>query len=177
MTKMPPEEKASRARQRMLETARGCNYQKRVATAFQLMIRAEFGADDRPYHTAVVDGSLRQVARDIGQVVCVTCGDVYWWRDPYKRINTGHFLGRCNSICFEETNVAPQCVKCNKYRHGERGVFEVWVRHVHGAAEVERLQRLNNQTRKFYNDELVDMMIGYQARLKAAVKIIEGATS
>lgn len=175
MAKMPPEEKARRARERMLETARGCKYQKRVATAFQLMIRAEFGADERPYHTAVVDGSLRQVARDIGQVVCVTCGDVYRWKDAYRRINTGHFMGRGNAICFEPTNVAPQCVKCNKHRYGERALFEIWVRHVYGAAEVERLQRLKNQSRKFSNEELVDMMIEYQQRLKAAVAIIDGA--
>lgn len=178
MAKKTPEEKAANARARMLETAKGCNYKKRVATQFQLMIRAEFGADDSPYVPAVVDGSIRHVARDIGQVVCVTCGDVYWWKDPRKRINTGHFISRKkNATFFDPMNVGPQCVTCNKYRHGERGLFEIWVRHIYGAAEVERLQRLKNESRKFTTEELVDMMIGFQARLKAAVAFIEGATA
>lgn len=176
MAKKTPEEKAANARARMLETARGCNYRKRVATQFQLMIRAEFGADETLFAPAVVGGALKLVYRDIGQVVCVTCGDVYKWKDAYRRINTGHFLGRGNSICFEEKNVAPQCVTCNKHRHGERDLFEIWVTHVYGAKEVERLRRLKPQSRKFTNDELVDMMIDYKRRLAAAVAIIEGAT-
>ena len=86
-------------------------------------------------------------------------------------MHTGHFLGsRCNSIVYEEANVAPQCSKCNVYRSGAPQEFRTWMLAVRGAEVVERLERLKPQSRQFSREELVDMRIAFQARLKAAME-------
>lgn len=167
------EEKAERARQRMIDTAK--KYQtstysrKFVAPLFQKMVRAEVGADHRPYLTAVVDGEIRQVFRELGQCVCVTCGKVDSWDSGIKGMHTGHFLAsRRNSILFQEDNVAPQCSSCNYYRSGAPQAFRLWMLKVRGKDVVERLEKLKTESVSFTKEQLVDMRIDYAARLKAA---------
>jgi hypothetical protein len=171
------EEKANNARTRMLEKSKAYStstYARKVATIFQRMIRAEHGADPRQFVSAVVDCEIRQVERRIGQCVCITCGRVACWTGNSVgggEIETGHFIAsRCNSILFEETNVAPQCKVCNRHRGGEQQLYRRWMMMVRGVAEIERLERLKQQSRKFGHEELVDMRIRYQARLTAAVE-------
>lgn len=179
MPKLSEAEKAERARQRMLDSAKaystGTYIRKFVAPLFQRMIRSEAGADTRPYVTAVVDGEIRQVPRRVGQVVCVTCGKVEAWSSGLGGMHTGHFVGsRSNSIIFEGDNVAPQCSRCNVYNHGEAAKFRQWMDAVRGREVVDRLQRLRNESRSFTRDELVDMLIGFRSRLKAAERKMGG---
>jgi hypothetical protein len=160
----------------MIETAK--QYQsstyirKFVAPVFQKMIRAESGADPRPYHTAVVDGKIRQVKREIGQCVCITCGKTGSWKgsvDRFSGFHTGHFLAsRRNSILLEEDNVCPQCVYCNIYQSGNPQAFRQWMLSVRGPEAVERLERLKTESVSFSREELVDMRIRFTERLKAA---------
>lgn len=168
---LTPEEKAERARERMLQKAKeystGTYIRRNVAPVFQKMIRAEFGADPRQYVTAVVDGTIQQVQREVGQCACVTCGRVVRWNG--RDIQTGHFLAsRCNSILFEETNVAPQCSHCNGYRGGMPQEYRLWMRMTRGPEAIERLERLKTESRSFMREELVDLRISYAARLAAA---------
>lgn len=170
---LTPEEKAARARNRMLEKAKeyqtGTYIRKFVSPIFQKMIRAEAGADPRRYLTAVVDGEIRQVEREIGQCVCITCGKVQKWDSGIKGMHTGHFLAsRRNSILFEEDNVAPQCSRCNFYLSGAPQAFRTWMFAVRGLEVVEHLERLKTESVSFDREELVDMRIEYAARLKAA---------
>lgn len=170
---LTPEQKAARARERMLEKAKefstGTYISRFVAPLFQKMIRAEAGADHRQYVTAVVDGKIRQVERKLGQCVCVTCGKVQRWDSGIKGAHTGHFLAsRRNSILFEESNVAPQCASCNYYRSGAPQEFRLWMRMVRGPEAIERLERLKTESRSFDREELVDMRIAYAARLADA---------
>lgn len=172
-------EKDERARQRMLDKAK--EYQattycrKFVSPLFQRMIRAEAGADPRTYLTAVVNGEIQQVKRELGQCVCVTCGKVEKWDSGIKGMHTGHFLAsRRNSILFEELNVAPQCSHCNFYRSGAPQEFRLWMIKVRGAEVVERLEKLKTESVSFGREELVDMRIDYAARLKAAEERMKG---
>lgn len=176
---LTPEQKAANARTRMLETAK-C-YQtttyvrKFVAPTFQRMIRAEAGADTREYVTAVVNGAIRQVHRRFGQCVCVTCGAIKKWDS--KDCNAGHFLAsRRNSILFEESNVAPQCVSCNAHCGGMPQEYRLWMRMVRGPECIERLEKLKTESRQFGREELVDMRIGYAARLAAAEERMKAGT-
>ena len=140
-----------------------------VAPLFQKMIRAEAGAEPRQYVTAVVDGVIRQVERELGYCVCVTCGKVLRWDSGIKGLHTGHFLAsRRNSILLEESNCAPQCSGCNFYRSGAPQEFRLWMRMVRGPEAIERLERLKTESRSFGREELVDMRIAYAARLAAA---------
>ena len=171
------EEKADRSRQRMLEGARqyqlGTYSARFVAPVFQQMIRAEAAAQPSGLCVVIVDGELSQAMREVGFCACVTCGKILPWKGngPWKEnaLHTGHFLAsRRNSILFEEDNVAPQCNHCNYHRDGEQQLFRKWMLAVRGLEVVERLERLKTQVRTFTRPELVDMRIGFAARLKDA---------
>jgi len=179
MPKLTPEEKAKRARNRMLEKAKEyqpSTYSRRfVAPVFQRMIRAEFGADTRRYVTAVVEGEIRQVERALGQCVCITCGKVQRWDSGIKGMHTGHFIAsRRNSILFEEDNTAPQCSRCHYFRSGAPQKFRQWMEYVRGHEAIGRMQRLKTKSRTFGLVLLVDMRINYTARLKAAEERMKG---
>lgn len=175
---MSPEEKAERARQRMIETARqfqlGTYSNKFVAPLFQKMIRAEAAAVPDSEELAVVNGELCFVSRSVGYCVCVTCGKVLPWKGngPWKEnaLHTGHFLAsRRLSILFEEDNCAPQCSHCNYHRSGEQQLFRKWMIAVRGQGTVERLEQLKNTVVSFTREQLVDMRIAYKKRLDDAV--------
>ena len=167
--------KAKQHRDRLIEKAKeyqvGTYSRRFVAPLFQKMVRAESGADPRKFVTAVVDGTIRQVARKLGECVCVTCGKVLAWDSGQLGMHTGHFVAsRCNSIVYEETNTACQCCSCNIFKHGNPGPFRTWMEAVRGLPEIERLERLKADSRQFTRDELVDMRIGFGIRLKAAIE-------
>lgn len=172
---IPPDEKAERARQKLLEKAKeyqiGTYGRRFVAPLFQKLVRAEAGADTRKFVPAIVRGLVQQVARRSGECVCITCGAIHGWDSGLGGIHAGHFLGsRCNSIIYDEANVAPQCSKCNVYRNGAPQEFRIWMEAVRGAAEIERLERLKPTSRQFSREELVDMRIAFQKRLNAAIQ-------
>lgn len=174
---MTDREKAERKRQRMLRKAKEYTlgtYARQVAGVFQRMIRAEAAAKDTGYVPAIVNGELSTVVRRKGQCVCVTCGKVQPWGGGLGGpLDTGHFIAsRCNSILFEEDNVAPQCSRCNRFGNGQQNLYRIWMLEVRGEEAVERLERLRGEVRQFTRDELVDMKIAYQARLSAAEKAI-----
>lgn len=146
-----------------------------IAPLFQKLIRAEAGADQRQYVTAVVNGKIQQVARRVGQCVCVTCGKVDSWDSGIKGIHAGHFVAsRRASILLEEDNLAPQCSSCNFYRSGSPTEFRLWMELVRGLETIERLAHLKTQSVSFDRDELVDRFFEYSERLKAAQQRMKG---
>ena len=170
---MTPEEKAARKRERMiektLEMSKGKYISKFVAPVFQRVIRAEAAARPAEITAAVVDGEVVHVYRQVGECVCVTCGKVQPWAGSGGGMNAGHFLAsRRNSILFEESNVHPQCTRCNTYEDGNPVAYRLWMEEIHGSEEIDRLRRLKETSVNFEKDELVDMRIGFAARLKAA---------
>ena len=172
--------KAERARQRMLDKAKefstGTYVARFVAPVFQRMIRAEAAALPAGFAPAIIKGQLTEVFRHVGQCVCVTCGVVKAWNSGLGGMHTGHFLAsRRNSILFDESNVAPQCSRCNRYESGKPQHFRLWMEDIRGSEEIERLEHLRNTIRKFTLDELVDMRIKYQTRFKAAeARVVQG---
>lgn len=170
---LTPEEKEERRWQRMYDKSKefqiSTYVRKFVAPLFQKMLRAEYGADQRLFVTAVVDGEIHQVPRHVGECVCVTCGKVDAWNSGIKGIHTGHFIAsRRNSILLEEDNVAPQCAGCNYYASGAPQAFRKWMLAVRGEEVVERLERLKTESVSFARMDLIDMRIEYGSRLKAA---------
>lgn len=181
------EEKAGRDRQRMIERAKqfqlGTYSRRFVAPVFQQMIRAEYaalpavigGVLHSAAAKAVVNGEVAGVEYKAGLCVCITCGKVQPWKGGLGGMHTGHFLAsRRNSILFDEDNVAPQCSFCNYQRSGEQQLFRKWMLAVRGLEVVERLELLKNDVKVFSREELVDMRIGYAARLKAAEERMKG---
>jgi len=180
--KFTAEEKSERARERMLEQSRqwqvGTYTRKFVAPLFQRMTRAEYASLPAGETTVIVNAEIAQVLRKVGQCVCVTCGTVGPWKGTFfggGEIETGHFLAsRRNSILLEEDNVAPQCKICNRHRAGEQQLFRKWMLYVRGIEVVERLERLKNEVVQFTREQLVDLRIGYAARLKDAEEKMKG---
>lgn len=172
---MTPEEKEHRKRDRMIakfqEYTLGTAKNK-VAADFQLMVRAKSAALPPGLSPAFKDGQIVLFYRRIGECVCVTCGTVGWWKGSSIGggfIETGHFLSsRAASIIFEERNAHPQCKRCNRHLSGNQGAYTLWMSHVYGQEEIDRLERLKNKVRQFTREELVDLRIEFRARTKAA---------
>jgi len=187
MPKLSPEQKAANARAKMLEVARqystGTYIRKFVAPLFQQVIRAEAAAMPDGLTTCIIGGDIGQAFRQVGYCACVTCGKILPWKGNtawmvgVNHMHTGHFLAsRCNSILFEEENVAPQCSACNVYRSGEQQLFRKWMLEVR-PEHIERLERLKTQSKQFTRDELIDMRICYAFRLHSAVSRMKGISN
>ncbi len=174
---LTPEEKHANKRNKMIEDSKELGVAKycktKVAGIFQKMTRAEAGAKPAGLSPAVIDGEVTYVHREVGQCVCISCGFVGPWKGKAiggGLFDSGHFLsGRTLSILFEESGVNPQCKHCNKEGSGARDDYATWMVHVHGKEEVTRLRRLKNETISFTREEAIDMKMGYQARLNAAI--------
>ena len=151
-------------------------YTHKVAVVFQAMIRAEAGASLDAFSMAVVDGVVQRVFRKAGQCVCVTCGRVCPWKGGQGmfKLDSGHFLGGRGSILFEETCVAPQCSGCNKYGSGKPQEYRRWMEAVYGLEEIERLEFMRRLPLSRTRDQLVDMRIKFDRRLKAAELKMKG---
>ena len=172
--------KAERARNKLIEKAKeyqlGTYTNRFVAPLFQSVVRAEAASDPRAFVTAVVNGTIQQVARQLGECACVTCGRVAAWKGTSiggGEIETGHFVAsRRASILFEPTNAHPQCKTCNRHMSGNQGCYEMWMRAVYGQDEIDRLRRLKNANVTFDREQLVDKRIEYKARLDAAILLL-----
>ncbi len=169
-------------RERTLQTAKQCSigtYMGKVAAKYQRMVRAEAGAKPAGMVAAVMLGAVVMVWRDAGQCVCVTCGKVGPWTGNYfggGAIETGHFVpGRYASILFEPSNSHPQCKHCNHHLGGNQANYELFIQYAYGRKEPDRLRRLKNESRRFTHEELVDMKLEFQARLKAAEEQMKGS--
>lgn len=52
-----------------------------------------------------------------GNTKCFTCGDI----KHYKKMNAGHYIH--DKLDFDERNLKPQCVRCNKFYSGMLDVY------------------------------------------------------
>lgn len=77
-----------------------------------------------------------------GQQSCYTCYRSY----PWKELQAGHFVH--NSYDFDvDLNIRPQCVYCNKHRHGQPLEY-----YLHLVKEVGQEKADYARTRKHWND-------------------------
>lgn len=173
--RLTEEQKAARKRNRMIEKAREWTigtHTNKVAAVYQRMVRAVEASRPEGMTPAVVNGVVSQVFRRVGECVCVTCGKVGPWKGTSIGggvIETGHFIAsRRASILFEPSNSHPQCKHCNRHLSGNQSNYELWMQAVYGQDEPDRLRSMKFQTRQFTREELVDMHLEFQARLKAA---------
>ncbi len=149
---------------------------KFVAPLFQKMMRAEWAASRDTMSLAVVKGAITRIARRVGQCVCVTCGTVCPWEGGRfeQRLNCGHFIAGRGSILFEEDCVAPQCAGCNMFHGGRPLEFRIWMEAVRGIETIERLEAAKHKPLSRTRDELVDMRLKFNQRLKAAQAKMKG---
>ena len=179
--KLSDEQKAERARARMLGKARelsvGTYMTRFTAPDFQRMIRAEAAADPKPYAVCVVQGEMRDVKRSVSECACVTCGKVRPWKvDKHsgkEGIDCGHFVPRQHTgAILDEKNVAPQCQYCNGPLGGNFAMFMLWMQSER-AEHIDRLLAWKHTTCPFpMLWEQVDLRIGYRKRYARAVEVM-----
>ena len=71
-------------------------------------------------------------ADDNGYVRCVTCGKV----DHYTQMNAGHFE---HGLDWVEDNMHAQCVRCNKWLHGNEARYALFMIDTYGRERTEEL--------------------------------------
>tara|TARA_R110000803_G_scaffold14887_4_gene41327 strand:+ start:1306 stop:1731 length:426 start_codon:yes stop_codon:yes gene_type:complete len=100
-------------------------------------------------------------ANSQGVCTCVTCGKQGYWKSD--GIQAGHFMSRRHfSTRWDESNVLPQCIKCNMYTQGEQYKYSLHL----GVATSDLLLKKSREIVKFSTDELEDMIKKYEDLVK-----------
>jgi len=98
-----------------------------------------------------------------GYVICYTCGK----KLPWKKMQAGHgFSGRGNAILLEEKIIRPQGYGCNICNSGKLDIFIQKLRTELGDKEFEILWKQKHTIRKFTINELEEIIMNYEIRLK-----------
>ena len=93
-----------------------------------------------------------------GYVNCWTCGKT----KHYTKLDAGHFQTRAKySTRWDKMNVKPQCKGCNMVNGGQQYMFGLNLDRAYGEGTAEEIVRRSNQTRKFSDEELKDMIRHY----------------
>jgi len=90
--------------------------------------------------------------------VCVTCGAIV----DYSEANAGHFIPRQHlAIRYDERNVHLQCVRCNKWMHGNLINYTLYMQNRYGQEVVDELMRLKRTTVKMTRDDYNTLLEKY----------------
>ena len=93
---------------------------------------------------------------------CVTCKE----RLPMKKLNAGHFFhGKCWMSAMDERNVWPQCITCNKYKHGNLIEYSEFLRDLYGDEIIDILRELRHIPWKPKRQNLLDIIKKYSEAL------------
>lgn len=90
-------------------------------------------------------------ADDFGAAKCVTCGK----RDRWQDMDAGHFVPRaCLSLRWDETNVHPQCRRCNRFRTDMYADYALFMVDKYGRLYVEGLLLQKQKPHKLTRGDL-----------------------
>lgn len=96
---------------------------------------------------------------EYGMCTCFTCGS----RKHWKEVHAGHFMSRRHTATrWHESNVKPQCVKCNMFSQGEQFKFSQAL----GMKTANKMQHLSGLTVKFSRFDIEVMIKDYKERVK-----------
>ena len=107
---------------------------------------------------AVFSQYIRQ-SNSVNEIAtCFTCGK----EDHWKKLQNGHFQSRRHySTRWNETNCQVQCAGCNVFRFGEQFIFGQNLDNKFGEGTARRLHIKAQQTIKFADFELEEMINHY----------------
>jgi hypothetical protein len=99
-----------------------------------------------------------------GYTECYTCRRKY----PWKEMDLGHYHhGRLD---FDEMNTHPQCVRCNKWLHGNAGPYAERLVQDYGLKKVLDLRRRAQIIHKYTMPELAALEEQFKNKLNAPAK-------
>jgi hypothetical protein len=106
---------------------------------------------------------LKAVYNNEGMVKCVTCGKSFHW----KNVQAGHFVHGTSSMSWlDERNVHPQCVHCNKHKHGNTVKYASFIIKTYGHKTVDELLKLNGIVRKWKVGQRKELSDYYRGEIK-----------
>ncbi len=109
-----------------------------------------------------------KAADDLGYCRCVTCGQVLPWN---KGIQGGHFIDRRHKVTkIMEENIHPQCAYCNGPMANQgmvKGRYTIYMQEMYGNDFVVDMLNTKGQTKKFYKEEVFEIMEDFNAQIKA----------
>ena len=107
---------------------------------------------------AVFSQYIRQ-SNSVNEIAtCFTCGK----EDHWKKLQNGHFQSRRHySTRWDEVNCQVQCAGCNVFRFGEQFIFSQNLDNKFGEGTARRLHIKAQQTIKFADFELEEMINHY----------------
>lgn len=95
---------------------------------------------------------------------CVTCGK----EDHWSKLQNGHWASRRHySTRWDERNCNVQCSGCNVFRAGEIYLYTKYLCSKYGDNFPEELYKLSQQTVKFTDADLQDMINAYKNKLNS----------
>ena len=93
---------------------------------------------------------------------CVTCGK----KDHWSKLQNGHYMSRRHySTRWDEDNCHVQCSGCNVFRAGEIYLYTKYLTLKFGSEFPDMLYERSNQTVKFSDIDLQDMIIHYTNKI------------
>lgn len=93
--------------------------------------------------------------------ICFTCGVHQNW----KEMETGHYIHK-NCLDFVLMNLHCQCTRCNRFLHGNLGVYAERMIAEFGENAVAELRTLAGKEKKYNIFELEGLISCYKQRLK-----------
>ncbi len=103
----------------------------------------------------------RKDADENGYVKCYTCGV----ERHYKDLDCSHYIHR-DALDFEINNLRPTCTRCNRFLHGNLGVYaEKLIKEI-GEEEISLMRQRSKQVKKYTIGELEDMIQTYKEALQ-----------
>lgn len=103
----------------------------------------------------------RQACDSKGLVYCFTCGV----RKPWQMLDCGHFRSRrFTQTRFDFDNLRPQCRECNRYKHGNLGIYRQKLVRELGEQKVKEIE--TRPPRKIMEIELEQLLEQRRQELK-----------
>ena len=101
-----------------------------------------------------------QYVRRKANGVCYTCGS----RKEWKAQDAGHYIHK-DSLDYDLINIHCQCTGCNRFRHGNLGIYGEKLIAEYGEEAIAEMRFRSNQVRKYTIDELELLVERYKVEL------------
>jgi len=99
--------------------------------------------------------------RRLAQGKCFTCGDTKDW----KKQQAGHYIHK-DCLDYDPININCQCVRCNKWLHGNSGAYAERLIAEYGEQAVAELRVRAEKIKKFTISELETLIDYYTVKLE-----------
>jgi len=106
-----------------------------------------------------------------GWCKCVTCGEV----KPWYEMDCGHYEQRGSLMTrFDERNVGPQCVSCNRFGEGNKAAFAIYLKEKYGDGILDELHGLSRQLWLGSAEQKMEELKVFVHDLHKEIELLEG---